>query len=227
MVLKCLKSALLADQHDVSTVTAADMALRLVGYIPFDLIIPDYSMPRMDGLKFLEIAQERCPGIPVIMITGYGTAETAIEAMAKGAFDYLTKPFSLDALRSTVMAAQEYVRARKSIGSLTRPGPADLPYCNIVAASAVMKDVCKRISEFARQDCPVLLGGEPGTGKEIVARTIHANSPRKAESFAVIDCTAVSGTRHRAVQGHRPPPASPAGRAAGNHAEQAVSASRR
>lgn len=127
MVLKCLKSALAADGHDVATVSAGDMALKLVGFQPFDVIITDYAMPGIDGVRFLENAQKKSPNVPIIMITGYGTPETAIEAMEKGAFDYLTKPFSLDALRSTVAAALEYIKARDAIPDLMHPDPTTLP----------------------------------------------------------------------------------------------------
>ena len=84
MILRCLESALKADGHDIVTVTAADMALKIAGFTTFDIIITDYSMPRMDGLQFLEISQQKCPGVPVIMITGYGTQDTVKEAIAKG-----------------------------------------------------------------------------------------------------------------------------------------------
>jgi two-component system response regulator AtoC len=188
MVLKCLKSALSADGHDIATVTAGDMALKLVGFQSFDVIITDYAMPGMDGLRFLEIAQEKSPGVPVIMATGYGTADTALEAMQKGAFDYLAKPFSLESLRTTVGAALEYVKARNSIPALTNPEPSTLPFPHIVAASPSMKDVCARIAELAPRDGAVLLQGEPGTGKEILARTLHARGATRDELFERVDC---------------------------------------
>jgi two-component system, NtrC family, response regulator AtoC len=188
MILKCLQSALKADGHDIVTVAAGDLALKLVGFTTFDIIITDYSMPRMDGIKFLEIAQQRSPGVPVIMITGYGTADTAMDAMAKGAFDYLTKPFSLDSLRSTVSAADAYTKARRNSTTLTAPHPESMPYPNVVAASGAMVGVCRRLDEVIRLDTPVLLQGEAGTGKELLARTIHAFGLRKVGAFAKIDC---------------------------------------
>jgi DNA-binding NtrC family response regulator len=186
--LRCLESALKADGHDIVTVTAADMALKIAGFATFDIIITDYSMPRMDGLKFLEIAQQRCPGVPVIMITGYGTQDTIQEAISKGAFDYIAKPFSLDALRSTVNAANEYVKARKHSLELINPGASVLPYPNIVSASAAMAAVCEKIEVAFASDTPILIRGEPGTSKSVLARTIHAYGSRKDQTFLKINC---------------------------------------
>jgi len=188
MILKCIKTALTTDGHDVATVAAGDLALKLLGSMPFDIIITDFAMPRMDGLEFLNLAQERCPEVPVIMITGYGTADTAMEAMAKGAFDYLPKPFSLDDLRATVVAANEYVGATRNASHLTEAKPDAFPFPNVVAASAAMAEVCKELKAAAKSLAPVLLKGEPGTGKRLLAQTIHANSPRKAGRFVQVDC---------------------------------------
>lgn len=188
MVLKCLKSALAADGHDVATVSAGDMALKLVGFQPFDLIITDYAMPGIDGVRFLEIAQKKSPNVPIIMITGYGTPETAIEAMEKGAFDYLTKPFSLDALRSTVAAALEYIKARDAIPDLMHPDPTTLPVPHVVAASRAMKEVCSSVAQYALKDQPVLFQGEQGTGKGILGRMLHALSSLADSLFESIDC---------------------------------------
>jgi DNA-binding NtrC family response regulator len=188
MILRCLESALRADGHDIVTVTAADTALKIAGFAMFDIIITDYSMPRMDGLKFLEVTQERCPGVPVIMITGYGTQDTMKEAVAKGAFDYIAKPFSLDTLRTTVHAANEYVKARKNSMALINPGASALPYPNIVSASAAMAAVCEKIEVAFTSDTPILIRGEPGTGKSVLARTIHAYGTRKDQTFLKINC---------------------------------------
>jgi len=188
MVLKCLKSALTADGHDIATVSAGDLALKLVGFQSFDVIITDYAMPGMDGIKFLDIARQRSPGVPIIMITGYGTADTAMEAMQKGAFDYLAKPFSLESLRSTVGAALEFIKARNSIPALGKFEPSQMPFPNIVAASAAMTQICSAVSDLSNKDNAVLIQGESGLGKELLARTVHAIGPRKEESFDRIDC---------------------------------------
>ncbi|MBN1268387.1 MAG: sigma-54-dependent Fis family transcriptional regulator [Kiritimatiellae bacterium] len=192
MILKCLKMALSSDGHDVATVAAGDLAVKLLGQMPFDIIITDYAMPRMDGIEFLRIAQEKCPDVPVIMITGYGTPDTAIEAMTLGAFDYLPKPFSLEDLRATVAAANEFVRAMHGTSDLTRSDPAHFPFTNFVAASQAMKDVARQIEELAPSNDPILIRGEEGTGKELVARTIHAHSTRKDGYFARVDCASLA-----------------------------------
>lgn len=189
MVLKCLKSALAADGHDVATVSAGDMALKLVGFQTFDVIITDYAMPGMDGIRFLEAAHQKSPGVPVIMVTGYGTPETAIEAMEHGAFDYLTKPFSLDALRATVAAALEYTKARDQIPRIFEADSTAQPFPHVIAASSAMKAVCSELATHAAKDEPVLFQGEPGTGKETLARALHVISKRSAGVFERIDCS--------------------------------------
>ena len=186
MVLKCIKSALGLDGHDVATVCAADLALKLLGTMSFDIVITDYAMPRMDGVQFLRIAKEKIPDIPVIMITGYGTTDTAIEAMTEGAFDYLPKPFSLKDLRDTVNNANQYVTAKNNVNDMTDPKPDFFRFNNIVAASSVMSDVCDRIILVARNDSPVLIVGQDGTGKELIARTIHQQSNKKNVYFMVV-----------------------------------------
>jgi DNA-binding NtrC family response regulator len=124
IILRCLRSALKFDGHEVVTVDAADTALSLVDFPSFDIVITDYAMPRMDGMKFIELAHRLSPGVPVIMITGYGSSGTEDEAKSKGAFGYLPKPFTLDALRNTVEAANTYSKGRRARAELTAPGPA-------------------------------------------------------------------------------------------------------
>jgi DNA-binding NtrC family response regulator len=192
MVLKCVKSALSMDKHDVATVCAGDLALKLLGSMPFDIIITDFAMPRMDGLEFLKVAAERCPDVPVIMITGYGTPDTAMQAMSHGAFDYLPKPFSLKSLRDVVGAADKYVSARRKTYRLTEPRDAHFRFGNIVCASPEMNSVCDLIERLANIDSPVLVMGEHGVGKQLAARTIHARSRRKGAPFVRIDCTSLS-----------------------------------
>jgi two-component system, NtrC family, response regulator AtoC len=185
MILNVLKAALTADGHDISTVSLDDLALKLVGFMVFDVIVTDHALPHMN--EFLETAQQKSPGIPIIMIADNGTAKTAMDAMAKGAFDYLTKPFSLEALRSTVNAAVSYLNARKEGIPLPRVSPDTVPYPNIVAASPAMAGVCRRIDELRRTDSPVLIEGEPGTGREMLARTIHAQGLRRPGAFERVD----------------------------------------
>lgn len=140
----------------------------------FSLIITDMKMPKMDGIEFLQEIRKRGIFVPVIVITGYGTVENAVDAMKLGATDYIMKPFSFESLRRVI----------------ERILPSEDG--DIVAESPVMKNIMSIIKEVAKSDITVLLSGESGTGKEVIARAIHKNSPRADKPFVAINCAAIS-----------------------------------
>lgn len=140
----------------------------------FSLIITDMKMPRMNGIEFLQEIRKKGIFVPVIVITGYGTVENAVDAMKLGATDYIMKPFSLESLKRVVD------RILPSEDS------------DIVAESQIMKNLMAIIREVAKSDITVLLSGESGTGKEVIARIIHKNSLRADKPFVAINCAAIS-----------------------------------
>ncbi len=152
---------------------AAD-ALSELNLAEFSLIITDMKMPKMSGIEFLREVRKRNIFVPVIVITGYGTVESAVDAMKLGATDYIIKPFSFDVLK-------------KVIERLLPEGDSDM-----VAESAPMKNIMAVMKEVAKSDITVLLTGESGTGKEVVARLIHMNSLRSGKPFIAINCAAIS-----------------------------------
>ncbi|MBN2654432.1 MAG: sigma-54-dependent Fis family transcriptional regulator [Nitrospirae bacterium] len=149
-------------------------ALLKLNLLDYSLILTDMKMPKMDGLEFLKEIRKRGLFVPVIVITGYGTVENAVDAMKLGAADYLMKPFSFDALKTV-------------IGRIMPSEETDL-----VAAAPVMKKLVAMVKEVAPSDITVLLTGESGTGKEVIAKYIHKHSMRSSGAFIAINCAAIS-----------------------------------
>ncbi len=169
-------------------------AIELLEKDPYDLVICDVKMPRVSGLDVLRKAKEIDPEIVVLMITAYASAETAVEAMKQGAYDYITKPFKVDEIKLILRNAlehkslvQENILLKKELG--TRYGLG-----NLVGSSEEMLKVYDLIQRAAPTKSNVLVLGESGTGKELVARAIHFNSPRKEKPFVPVSCSAIPET---------------------------------
>ena len=162
-----------------------------------ELLIVDMKIPDMNGLQIIQDCRTRYPQTAVVMVTGYGSVETAVEAMKLGAFDYLTKPFELDDLARTVSRAtakQEPAGAATSGKSAKPAADASFhlsPGPSFIGESAQVKDILKLVDKVADKDSPVLLEGEFGSGKQMVARAIHNASRRKALPFKVLHCSAL------------------------------------
>ncbi|MGO9016528.1 MAG: sigma-54-dependent transcriptional regulator [Dissulfurispiraceae bacterium] len=140
----------------------------------FSLIITDMRMPKMNGIEFLQVIRKRNIFVPVIVITGFGTVENAVDAMKLGATDYIMKPFSFDSLRRVI---ERIIPSEDT---------------DVVATSNQMKNLLSVAKEVAKSDITVLLSGDSGTGKEVVARFIHKNSLRADKAFVAINCAAIS-----------------------------------
>lgn len=159
-----------------------------------DLVVTDIRMPGLDGLELLARLRAISPGTPVVVVTGHGTIETAVEAMKQGAFDFLTKPFPGDQLRLTLERALEFSRLQRENRELRRAVERRFAFDNIVGSSSSMKALFDSLELAARTESTVLIAGETGTGKELVARAIHHNGPRRRGPFVTLNCGAIPGS---------------------------------
>lgn len=156
-----------------------------------DLVLTDLRLPGMSGLDFLDRMHAARPGLPVVLMTAYGSVETAVEAMKKGASDFLVKPFSLDHLTAVVAKALEFQALRDENQRLREELGGRYQLDSIVGRSAVMQDVFAMVLRAAPTRATVLLAGESGVGKDMIARAIHYHSPRRDKPFVKINCTAI------------------------------------
>ncbi|MBI3371829.1 MAG: sigma-54-dependent Fis family transcriptional regulator [Betaproteobacteria bacterium] len=178
--------------YTVDAVRDGAEALRKVDENPYDVLILDIMMPRVDGMEVLQRVKEMHPAIEVIMVTGLSQIDTAVRSMKLGAFDYLPKPFDPDELKLVVERAlerrrllQENLNLKTEVGSKYR-------FENIIGASPGMQAVYRLVAQVAPTSSTVMLTGESGTGKELIARAIHFNSLRKDGPFIPVDCNALS-----------------------------------
>src|SRR3989304_2164066 len=165
---------------------------RLIEEIPFDVIITDLVMSDIDGLGILARAKDQQPDAEVIFMTGHCTVPSAVEAMRKGAFNYLLKPLDIAQLRASTEKAAESARVRRTNVELKRRLDERFGFEGVIGDSAQMRDVIEKLKRIAPTNASVLIQGETGTGKELVAQAIHQNSPRKAKPFVALNCAALS-----------------------------------
>ena len=190
-ILSVLSTLMKAEGHEPVSARGGDKAREILLTDSFDLMISDIRMTPVDGMELLRLARRDRPGMAVIMLTAYGSVETAVEAMKEGAFDYVTKPFKVDELLITVQRSLEYTRMRDENEDLRKQLDTRYGFENIVAESPAMRKVCDMVRRVAPTDATVLILGESGTGKELVAKAIHANSARKGRKFLPINCAAL------------------------------------
>src|SRR5262245_33491192 len=164
--------------------------VRLLEEEDWDVVLTDLRLPDTDGLSVLKKARELAPDAEVVMITGYGDVKTAVEAIKQGASNYLTKPVDLDELRAIVQKAAQRPRLAQANRELKRRLDEKFGFESVIGNSPAMLDVIKRLQQVAGIDATVLLLGETGTGKDLIAKAIHNNSPRKNKHFATLNCAA-------------------------------------
>ena len=180
--------------YQVSSCGSGDQALELLGERAFGLVLCDVRMPGMDGLELLGRITGSYPETTVIMMSAFGTVDLAVEAMKRGAYDYISKPFKPDEILLTLKKAQERETLRRENPRLRKQIEDRFSVVGIVASSAPMKKIMETVQKVAEYRSPVLLTGESGTGKEVLARTIHQLSPWKDGAFVGVNCGAIPST---------------------------------
>jgi two-component system response regulator HydG len=174
------------EEADDGTVAVAAVEKR-----PFDLVLMDIRMARMDGMQALQKIHAFNPAIPVVIMTAYSSVDSAVEAIKKGAHDYLTKPLDFDRLRLTMERALEHRQVAAEKKAVQSEEPAPQLSTDMIGKSSAMQELLEMISFVAPTEATVLITGESGTGKELVASTLHYNSPRKDGPFVKVNCAAL------------------------------------
>jgi DNA-binding NtrC family response regulator len=182
--------------HDflVEQAGSGEDALQRLSEFAFDIILTDLRLPGIDGRKVLDAAIERYPDIIAIVITGYGTVKDAVEAIKHGASDFVTKPFQFDALLHVLNSAIEQRRLKSENAYLRSQLEERYRIDGLVGRSRVMRNLFQLLETVAATSSTVLITGETGTGKELAARAIHHNSPRRANRFVALNCSAIPET---------------------------------
>ena len=180
--------------HETLSAETGEEGLRLAREESVDLVLLDIKMPGMDGLDALRAIKESSPLLPVVMVTGVDRAESAIEAMCLGAYDYLTKPVLKDGLERVVTQALEASRLMRVPVAFESPQEAGAPEERIIGRSPAMWELYKRIGQIAATNTTVLISGESGTGKELIARAIYHHGPRRDKVFLTVNCAALPET---------------------------------
>ena len=187
-----MMSAVLMDEgHAVRSFTNPVEALELFRPGTWDLVITDIKMPGIDGLEVLQQIKSSEPEIPVIMITAFATVDMSIQALRKGAYDMLTKPFEPDELLYRVRNALNHNELKTENLQLKEKLAGKFNFDNIIGASTILQQLLDKVKKVAVRDTSVLITGESGTGKELIAQAIHYNSPRRDKPFIAINCGAI------------------------------------
>jgi DNA-binding NtrC family response regulator len=186
---RVIELQLVTSGFDVEKAASAEEGLKVVDRA--DLVLTDLKLPKMDGLEFLTVIRRQNANVPVVMMTAFGSVETAVGAMKAGATDFLLKPFSLDHLMQVVHKALEVRALRDENRKLKEELGRRYEYDNIVGRSEPMQEIFATIERVAPTRATVLLAGESGVGKDLIARAIHFHSPRRDRPLVKINCTAI------------------------------------
>jgi two-component system response regulator AtoC len=190
---KVLKGLLEKASFNVLTAHDVDTAVPIIDERDLDLIITDLKMPGKSGIDLLKLSQERKPYVPVILITAYGTIEAAVAALKKGAYDFITKPFDENELLNVIKKAlSEFRKNKELISDYFEKESHFLP--DIIGNTPAVQQVLKMVQKIAPTDSTVLITGETGVGKELIAKAIHSDSHRRSQSFVKVNCAAIPET---------------------------------
>jgi DNA-binding NtrC family response regulator len=192
IVCESCKRILEEEGYEVEIALSGKEAFEEMKANPFDIVITDLKMPGIDGMEVLSTFRREYPDSIIIMITGFSTVETAVEAMKLGAFDYIPKPFTPDEVTIVVKKAIEKKSLLLENIYLRQELQEKYGFHNIVGKSKKMQEIYRIIAKVAITDSTVLITGQSGTGKELIARAIHFNSPRREKQFVPVDCAVLS-----------------------------------
>jgi two-component system response regulator PilR (NtrC family) len=179
---------------EVQEADSGEKAIQLLEQFAFDVVITDLRLPGVDGTRVIETALDRYPGIVGIVITGYGTMKDAVDAIKRGASDFIAKPFQFDELMHVLQKAIEQRRLKSENAYLRSQLEEKYQYSGILGRSRPMRELFQLLETVSRSASTILITGETGTGKEVVARAIHHGSPRKGHRFVALNCSAIPET---------------------------------
>ena len=185
-----LEIFLKSEGYSVTVANNGEVAVEAIKKDIFNLVITDMKMPKMGGLDLLKNVKEITPETLVVIITAFGTTESAVEAMKHGAYDYIQKPFQMDVIRLVIKNALEKQKLQKDV-TLLKKQLKSPSLENIIGSSPAMKSLFNVVAKSAESNASVLVSGESGTGKELVAKAIHSLSNRKNNHFVVVNCAAI------------------------------------
>lgn len=190
IALKNLEHVMTKAGYAVTATQSGSRALALLERQPFDVVLTDLRMEKVDGMQILKKCRETCPDTEVVMITGYATLDSAVETMKQGAFYYIAKPFRLDEVRKVVAEALEKIQLKRENRSLREQVERYRGRVRILTQDGRMQSLLETARQVAPTDCNVLISGESGTGKELFARYLHAHSTRRDGPFVAFNCGA-------------------------------------
>ncbi|HEY7681255.1 MAG TPA: sigma-54 dependent transcriptional regulator [Gemmatimonadales bacterium] len=193
---RAIKAYLEESGYEAEVAGDAESAVPLLGSLRPDVVITDVRLPGMDGIALLRKIREFDPAITVVVMTAHGSIEGAVEAVKLGAFDYLKKPLDLEELKLLIDRVRETSALKQELSYYRERAGREVPFADVVGESRSMRAVLEQARQIAALEDtpPVLITGETGTGKGLVARTIHSSSPRAAKPFIDVNCTALPGT---------------------------------
>ncbi len=179
---------------EITEAESGERALQLLDQFAFDVVVTDLRLPGIDGARVIEAARQRYPGIIAIVISGYGTLKDAVDIVKRGASDFIEKPFQFDELLHVLQKALEQRRLRSENAYLRSQLEERYQFGGILGRSRPMQTLFQLLETVAPSNSTILVTGETGTGKEVVARAIHHNSPRRANRFVALNCSAIPET---------------------------------
>lgn len=189
-----MQEAFSEEKYDAKVCESGEAALKLLKKKDFDLVITDLMMDGMSGLELMENAKKDKEELGFLIITAYGTIKTAVDALQNGAFDFITKPFSISHIKSRVDRFMEFQGLKQENKKLKRKLSFDKKYNKLVGKSPGMQMIYNQIDIVSDSDAPVFIQGESGTGKELIAQAIHDNSNRRKQPFIKVNCPAIPET---------------------------------